>query len=387
VHRARLLAVGEAGSPTGYARAIEGVLSRLGEAFETTLFAVNHRGAPLPGRPYAVRSNELPGDVRGFEQLPALLDELEPDVVLVHGNSDAFLTHRATLEPYRARRPDARVVVSTPVDWPEQAPAIPHSLAPVDLVVAYTQHGRRTLERAFAAARVPAPPMTVIPLGVEREAFAPLDRAEARRRLLDHDISVPADAFVVLNANRNQKRKRVELTMRAFAAFARERPRARLYLHMGMRDLGCDVLRIARELEIADRLIATAASSDRHPHVPDAQLNLIYNACEVGVNTAAAEGFGLVSFEHAATGAAQVVPDHGACAELWGGAGVLAGPTGVADALARLHDEPAWLARVSRRCHARARAPELGWDLVARRWEEELAGVQAGLDRSRSFQR
>jgi glycosyltransferase involved in cell wall biosynthesis len=386
MNRPRLLAVGEAGSPTGYARAIEGLLARLGRAFEATLFAVNHRGPPLAGRPYEVRSNELPGDVRGFEQLPALLDELKPDVVLLHGNSDTYLTHRATLEPYRSRRPDTRVVVYTPVDWPEQVPAIPQSLAPADLVVAYTERGRTTLERAFAAARLPAPRMTVIPHGVEREAFAPLTRPEARGRLLDYGISVPPDGFVVLNANRNQKRKRIELTMRAFAAFARKRPRAWLYLHMGMLDMGCDVRRVARELGIAERLITTT-ESDRHPHVPDEQLNLIYNACDVGVNTAAAEGFGLVSFEHAAAGAAQVVPDLTACAELWEGAGVVVPFEGVAGVLGRLYDDPEWLAEVSRRCHARARVPEFGWDAVARRWEEELLGVLDGLDRSRSFQR
>ena len=44
----------------------------------------------------------------------------------------------------------------------------------------------------------------------------------------------------------------------------------------------------------------------------DADLNRLYNACAIGLNTSAGEGFGLVSFEHAATGAPQVVPDHDA---------------------------------------------------------------------------
>src|SRR5205085_11032699 len=127
-----------------------------------------------------------------------------------------------------------------------------------------------------------------------------------------------------LNANRNQRRKRVDVTMRAFARFASARPRALLYLHMGMRDLGCDVLALARSLGIEDRVITTTAAA-AHPHVPDEVLSLIYNACEVGVNSAVAEGFGLVSFEHAAAGAAQLVPAGGACAELWDGAALPAG--------------------------------------------------------------
>jgi glycosyltransferase involved in cell wall biosynthesis len=366
---------------------MESLLPRLAGAFETTLFAANHHGEAPADRPYEVRSNELPGDLRGCEQLPPLLEELEPDVVLVHGNSGAYLMHRAALGPYRERRPEARVVVYCPVDWPEQAPAVPLSLAPVDLLIAYTRDGLRTIERAFDAVGMPAPSTAIIPHGVDCQAFAPLvpgdraaSRAEARRRL-----GIALDDFVVLNANRNQRRKRVALTMRAFGAFARDRPAARLYLHMGMRDLGCDVLGLAAELGIADRLVTTTRS-DGHPHVPDSQLNLIYNACDVGLNTAAAEGFGLVALEHAAAGAAQVVPDHGAPAELWVGAAMLASPEGVADALARLHDDPRLLGEVGARSHARATSPEFAWDAIAARWEEELMDLSP-LDRSRVFQR
>ena len=59
------------------------------------------------------------------------------------------------------------------------------------------------------------------------------------------------------------------------------------------------------------------------PVVSDAALNRIYNACEVGLNTSAGEGWGLVAFEHGATRAAQVVPRHSACEELWEGAASL----------------------------------------------------------------
>jgi glycosyltransferase involved in cell wall biosynthesis len=366
---------------------MEAVLARVSSAFDTTLFAVNHRGAVPAGRAYAVRGNELPGDVYGCEQLPALLAELEPAVVLVQGNSRAYLMHRAALEPYRERHPDARIVVYCPVDWPQQPPAVPLSLAPVDLLVMYTLHGLATMEGAFEAVGARIPPTAIIPHGVDADAFAPLvpgdraaSRGAARQRLPGHGIDIAPDAFVVLNANRNQKRKRVELTMRGFAQFARGRPSARLYLHMGMRDLGCDVLGLADELGIADRLITTTRSA-AHPRVPDAQLNLIYNACDVGLNTAAAEGFGLVSLEHAAAGAAQVVPDHGACAELWGDAGVLAAPAAVAGALGRLHDDPLLLEEVSAQCHARATAPGFSWGEIAERWEEELVGVLGTRDR------
>jgi D-inositol-3-phosphate glycosyltransferase len=93
-----------------------------------------------------------------------------------------------------------------------------------------------------------------------------------------------------------------------------------------------------------------------------------------------------VSFEHAATGAAQVVPDGGACAELWRDAGTLVparptargghevAPIGVAAALARLYDDPGERARMASRAHARATDAGLAWPAIAERWAALLAG-------------
>jgi glycosyltransferase involved in cell wall biosynthesis len=171
------------------------------------------------------------------------------------------------------------------------------------------------------------------------------------------------------------RRKRVEVTMRGFAAFARGRPDAWLYLHMGMRDLGVDVLSLGSELGISDRLLVTTFDA-RHPQVTDERLNLIYNACDVGVNTAGAEGWGLVAFEHAATGAAQVVPGVPASRELWEDAALVLPappePSSLADALALLHDDRALLAERSRAACDHARSERFSWDAVAGRWETLL---------------
>ena len=52
-------------------------------------------------------------------------------------------------------------------------------------------------------------------------------------------------------------------------------------------------------------------------------LNKIYNSCDVGINTADGEGWGLVSFEHASCRKPQVVPNHTACKDIWEKAGLL----------------------------------------------------------------
>lgn len=129
--------------------------------------------------------------------------------------------------------------------------------------------------------------------------------------------------------------------------------------------------------------------------VDDEELNSLYNACDVGINTAMGEGWGLVSCEHGAAGAAQIVPDHTACAELWRGRGELIPPVrffvprssvlemgevssdGVARALEHLYTNPARCRALSRAAADFAREPALSWDVITRQFDdlfESLAG-------------
>lgn len=226
-----------------------------------------------------------------------------------------------------------------------------------------------------------------MPHGVDTDLFHPLvaGRREARQRLFPGRQEV-WDGFLVLNANRNVWRKRVDLTLEAFAEFARGKPDVWLYLHMGMNDRGVDLPALAARLGIADRLLLTTDSPER-PEVPDEHLNLIYNAFDVGVNTATAEGWGLVAWEHAATGAAQVVPRHSACREIWEEAALLldveephAAPgdesyglvstVALTDALERLYRRPDFLEERSRAAFVHATAPQFSWTRIAEGWGE-----------------
>ena len=148
------------------------------------------------------------------------------------------------------------------------------------------------------------------PLGDERGEI-PARRIKARRamRLDDEDH---LEAFIVLNANRNMPRKRIDITMQGFAQFAKDKPaNVKLYLHMAAEDSGWNVLILAKRYGIYDRLIMTQADNSR-PQFSDEQLNLLYNACDVGITTTTGEGWGMVSFEHAATRAGNY-PDTRRC--------------------------------------------------------------------------
>ena len=130
----------------------------------------------------------------------------------------------------------------------------------------------------------------------------------------------------MFNGNRNQFRKRIDITIEAFAKFAKDKPNTQLYLHMGLKDQGWDLMPVfaramKREgLDPNGRIILTA-QSEGPPNVEVEMLNTIYNAVDVGVNTCKGEGWGLVNFEHAACRVAQVVPAHTSCREIFEGYG------------------------------------------------------------------
>jgi glycosyltransferase involved in cell wall biosynthesis len=176
--------------------------------------------------------------------------------------------------------------------------------------------------------------------------------------------------------------------MQGFAEFAKDKPaNVKLYLHMAAEDTGWNVLILAKRYGIFDRLIMTQADNSR-PTFSNEQLNLLYNACDVGLNTTTGEGWGMVSFEHAATRAAQIVPRHTSLAELWTDAaefvepvmrltypgnlthGHIVAPEGVADALQRLYEDRPHREELANAAYRNATRPEFNWTSIAARWRQ-----------------
>lgn len=368
--RKRILVLGEVLQPSGYSTVLQGLLPFLEERFDLHVFARTCTAAPAVwSERWTLHPNDIYADVWGIEKVPLLLERLRPDMVWIVYDAALYLVNREALAPFPA-------VLYCPIDGPRPTPQTVARLADLERLVLFTETARAAVEGA-GAERVPA--IEILPHGLDAGTFRPLptsERRAARRELLGRE-----EGFFVLNANRNNRRKRPDLTIQGFAAFARERPDAWLVLHMDPeRDL--DLREIAATSGIAGRVIW----SDRP--LPSEDLNRLYNACDVGVNTSAGEGWGLVSFEHAATGAAQIVPRHSACAELWHDAGVFLEPVetsrapmafceyedvsaaGLAAALGRLYDDPAFRADRARRAFETATASRYRWDRLGEQWCE-----------------
>lgn len=411
IHRERrekpvLLAVGFEIESTGLTRVMRDILSRLASAYDIHHVGIGYRGAPRSDGLHLHPTNLHGGDIFGAYQCRALLDQLRPDLVFVFLDLWMLSSYLGFLSGVPGA---TRVVAYSPLDGTLLDGGPLAALPGVERLVVYTEFARDEVLRVGAARQpgpwsTPLPPVEVIPHGVDTATFRPLADAErraVRRRLLGDDAS-----FVVLNANRPRERKRMDLTIEGFARFAAGKPTGvKLYLHHARTEPEerREILALAERHGILDRLLVNSMG-DEPAHASDGELNLLYNACDVGLNTSMGEGWGLVSFEHAATGAAQVVPRHSACAELWEGAAELVDPVediplwgpglgmkavsaeGVAAALERLYREPGRRRQLAEAGYRRATHPAYQWDAIARRWDgifrEVLAAPEGALPRA-----
>lgn len=399
--RPRLLAVGDAVAATGFARVLHNVLGPLQDTYEIHHIGVNYHGDPHDFG-WKIYPAKLGGDLQGVGRLLPMIESLQPRLIFLLNDLWILVDYWKQLAD-AVRGTDVKTVMYCPIDAGPVEPELLAQLEGVDRFVVYTQFARGEVEKALAQIRAERPDFAfpavdVIPHGVDVERFpahaddlGEIDSPGRRRAwstLFGDDDPAFQKPFIVLNANRNQPRKRIDITIKGFAKFAAGKPDdVKLHLHMGIEDAGWNVVTLARRYGIADRLILTAQDNNI-PSVPDEQLRDIFAAACVGVNTSIGEGWGLVSFEHAATGAAQIVPDHSACAELWEGAALLLKPVmtvtteriltegglvsadDLADALERLYADRGLLSEMSKAAHRRATRPDLRWPAVARVWGE-----------------
>jgi len=233
-------------------------------------------------------------------------------------------------------------------------------------------------------------PLYVFPHGFDPMLYFPIPRDLARAYCV-----LPSNAFVILNLNRNQPRKRWDHTIMAFVdVIAR-------HLALKERTTKTNPSKVVRPIklmvatqmdgfwnlwsilehqlgmrgipfDVGKDYISTLAKPQQ---MSDFEINVLYNACDVGLNTCEGEGFGLCQFEHAAVGNPQVAPNIGGFKEFlnntnstlvntkWnyyidkqrdgiGGYAEVSDPKDIADAIWKYYQNPALVAKHGKKARA-----------------------------------
>lgn len=376
----KLLWCGDIVAMTGFARVTENVLERIRDEYDVVVLGHNWWGDPTPLQEFYKMypsSNRFQTAPFGEQRIREIVEKEKPDIVFTI--NDMWIIneqYKQIADLHEAKK--FKFVGYAPMDSYAWLGCLAETANKWDGVISYTEFGAYE----FIAGGV-TQPIAVIPHGVTKGQFYPQDKAEARKRL-----GLRNDIFIVFNGNRNQFRKRIDITIEAFAKFAKDKPDTQLYLHMGLKDQGWDVMPLfarAMQREGLDpngRIILTA-QTEGPPNVEVEILNSIYNAVDIGVNTCKGEGWGLVNFEHAACRVAQVVPDHTSCKEIFEGYGRLIrcdhidvdvnyarelpcpSSDHLAEILTDLYENRKKLDETAELCYQRATDTRFDWDTIA----------------------
>lgn len=202
---------------------------------------------------------------------------------------------------YRDVFGETKLAVWTPIDYIPSPQAI-GNLAKADILATMSKSVLPWLPKGTYA----------LGHGISQGLARKVPRNKALRRLrwlaergrLDLRGDPQVGDVLVLNANTYVERKQIRLSLEAI----RRLPGPKLWLHTDLRNPGLVALLEEYE-DIADRLVLTQSGQ------PDWVLCLVYNACQVGLQTSWGEGWSLTNCEHAYLGAPQVVPNFLACGE------------------------------------------------------------------------
>lgn len=311
---------------TGYSKVVFNLLKQLSTlapkvktyhfGFQRHPTRENLRTVPKGVIAYDAAANEDPKEEGfGFNKIHEYLEMVNPDVVMIY--NDPLIINRF-LEAMKYKKDETPYKLWLYVDQVYQGiapPLIENMNKSAHRIYCFSQYWADVYNKYAVF-----PDVRVIEHAVDPASFTKL--SDSVRAGVRAGMGLTPNSVLMVNANRNTQRKRHDLAVMAFVDLLRRNP-DKPYFMMVVTNLNAqqgayyDIGRIYQT-----ELVRQGLTMDTHGKrlllvdsstkpVPDASINEIYNAADIGVNTSDGEGFGLCQIEHLFTGAPQIVTDIG----------------------------------------------------------------------------
>lgn len=261
-------------------------------------------------------------NVDGFKVYPAGADPYGNDIIGAHtkdfgANVVISLIDAWVMKDTAQKIRPALFCPWLPIDHQPVPPAVLDALQGAHLPLTYSKWGHELLVGAGVE-------NVYIPHGVEPSVFCVnpnIEQVRAAKRALVNGADCD-HLTVMVAANKGfPDRKFFQGQVRAWANFARDKPGARLYIHTEPTIMygGIDFAAFLSALGIADKVYFP----DRYKYFigyPAEHLAMVYNAADIYMGAAMAEGFGIPIIEAQASGCPVIVSDFSSMPELvrWG---------------------------------------------------------------------
>lgn len=388
-HKPTVLAVGFFIPGTGFTRVFDSLFAHLSEYYAIHWMGIGYRGDSVVTEHYTLHPvNKNGGDAYGAYGAAEMAERLSVKTILVLNDFFMLKNYERTWQPLKQK--GVRLLAYVPIDGYFNDTAFVKNSLFFDHLVLYGKWAMEEVKTAVdkfvtqneAAQNIPQ--LHSIFHGVDVHTFQKRVNGFSHNKIFNGDH--PDDAVFILNANRNAERKDIDTTLRAFQkALPGFRRPAYLCLHMpGTDEMKRTLLfKKIEDLSLTQWIIYNPLGEG---YVSNEELCHLYQACAIGINTSLGEGWGLVSFEHAACGAAQLVPDHTSPGELWKDAGILIPRTAPIqldsnpflmykvdeDELARqlvlLVNDEAYLDNAREKCFQFSQEKRFSWSVIAEKW-------------------
>lgn len=196
----------------------------------------------------------------------------------------------------------------TPVDCPQLIYPLVNKLEFFDVLVTYTEFGRKLINGLKPELKV-----KVIPHGNSSKDFYPMDLVDTMNFRKEY-FGENSDKFIITNINRNQPRKDIPNTIFAFIEakeiWKENLPKPFLYLHTHPKDpMGWDIRALMMQTDLVEDVDYKLLPKEYEEQGTETELvNKIYNASDVYLTTTLGEGWGLGFSEAAASKTPIVAP-------------------------------------------------------------------------------
>lgn len=321
---AKVLAITDGGSHTGFARAWQAIGDRLvDKGHAVSVLAANYRGDPWPTKMGLFPANlgNVVGDVLGFARVVEVVAKVVPDVVVIlndpHAVMSLLLDNR--FDPERllwsggkfgesVYRPP--ILAYLPIDGYD---------SPKSWDILRARVTRIAMSK-FGQAAMPEAP--VVWHGVDTSVFRPQNRTKAKRTL-----GYDPERFLILRVDKNSVRKDYPATWKAVRPLLRKHADIDVHFHCLPRTVdGYDLRSVLfNDEDIRDR-VSFSPNLGGYSGWPEEQLALLYAAADLVVSTSWGEGFGMGNLEAIACGTPVVAQDCSAITEVVGPGGLLVPP-------------------------------------------------------------
>jgi glycosyltransferase involved in cell wall biosynthesis len=313
-----------------------------------------------------------------------------------------------------------------PVDSYLKENWIAHAIGLPDYSVAYTDYGKKEIEKANM--KMPKPmefDLRTIYHGTNTTAFHPLPKNEViefKKKFFSKASIDPERTYIVGVVARNQMRKDLPRVMKIFKEFQRRRPESMLYIHAKENDVGGSLGEYARgfNMEVGKDWIFPGSFNEADGY-PLEVLNQIYNCMDIQVQASNGEGWGLPITEAMAVNKLTLAPNITSIPEIFNTVGdnyedvnrladsnirgipikagsglsewTTFGPTdyervrpltNVEDAVKKLiwaYDHPDLAAKIAQRGYEWVQ--EYSWEKIANKWDEFFQEVYNNLEKER----